>query len=128
MQQGEIVECWLWNAALSQDAKASVKWRLNNALLLEYVRKSPIAHHFRQTIALANCVGQEWTHVGTVGHRRLIAVVGIVFGPNERNFWIRRGGDLLMHFFYGPAHHLVARNILVGAEDIFRFVISVDVR
>src|SRR5882762_2132525 len=124
MQYREIVEGGFWNAALGQDAKAAIKWRLHNALLLEYIRKSPIAHHFRQTIALANGVGQERTHVSAIGHWRLIAVVGIVFGPDKRHLRIRRSGDLLMHFFYGAAYHFVARNAFVGSEDIFGFVIS----
>src|SRR5260370_33180881 len=101
MQQPEIVEWWFRNAPPGQKSKAAIKWRLHDALLLEYIGKGPIAHHFRQTIALANGVGQERTHVGAIGHRRLIAVVGVVFGPDEGHFRIGRGCDLLMHFFYG---------------------------
>jgi len=32
-----------------------------------------------------------------------------------------------MHFVHGAADHFVARNVFVRAEDVFRFVVSVDV-
>src|SRR6266404_5262456 len=128
MQYREIIERRFGDAALREDAEAAVERGFYDALLLEYVGKRPVTHHFGEAVALANGVGEKWAHVGAVCHLRLIAVVGIVFGPDERHVWIGRGGDLLMHFVYGAAHHFVARNVFVRAEDVFRFVVSVDVR
>src|ERR1700680_446913 len=123
MQQREVVEGWLWNAALGKNAKPAVERSLDDALFLEHVGKGPIAHHFRQAVAFANGVGQKRSHVGTVGNLGLIAVVGVVLGPDEWDMRIGGGGDLLMHFAYGAADHCIARDAFVGTEDVFRFVI-----
>src|ERR1700737_1433330 len=119
MQKRKIIESGFGNAALGEQPKATVERSLGDSLFLEDVRKSPITHHFGQPVTLTNSVGQERSHVSAVGHLRLIAVVGVVLGPDEWHLRIGRGGNLLMHLFYGAADHVIARNGFVRSKDVF---------
>src|SRR5579859_2021838 len=128
MQWCEIVESRFGNAAFGKYAEAAVERRFHHALLFEDIGKGPVAQHFGEAVAFANGVGEEGAHVGAVGYLGLIAVIGIVFGPDEWNVRIGGSRDLLVHLFNRAADHFVARDIFVSAEDVFGLVISVDVR
>src|SRR5260370_222172 len=119
MQERKIIERGLGNAALGEQSEATVERSLDDALLLEAVRKGPVTHHLLPTGTVSNRVGQVRYHVCAISDLRLITVVGVVFGPDEGHMRVGRGGDLLMHLFYGAADHLIARDVFVGAEDVF---------
>src|SRR5579864_5259738 len=57
MKQLERIERGLRQTAFGQQTKTAVEGLLHHALLFEHVGKSPIAHHLRESVALANCVG-----------------------------------------------------------------------
>ena len=72
-------------------------------------------------------VASHGAHVERVGHVDLIVVGGVVFAPDQRQVRLRRGLDLVVNFLYRAAHHLIARNILIGVEDVAGLVVAVDV-
>ena len=82
---------------------------------------------FGQAVALADGVGEPWTHEFGVGNRGLVHVAGVVFAPDQRQVRLGRRLDLLMHMLHRAANHLIARNIFVGAENVAGVVIGIDV-
>ncbi len=115
------------NAALGEQTEAAIKRRLHHALLFKNIGEGPVTHHFREAVALANGVGHPRSHESCVRDGGLVHVAGVEFAPNERSVRVGRSGDLVVNFFDRAANHAGAGNIFVRAEDVFGFVVAVDV-
>src|ERR1700676_500317 len=128
MKHREIVEDRFGNAVFREQAEAAIERRLNYSLLFEHVGERPIAHAVDKSIALSNGVSEPRSHERAIGHFWLIAVVGVELAPDQWKLGVWRGGNLIVHFLHRTAHHLGPRNIFVRTENVFGFVVAVDMR
>src|SRR6266700_3413327 len=128
MEKRKVVEHRFGDAALGEQPESAVEQSLHHALFLKNIRERPVAHYFGEAVALANGVGHPRSHKGGVRHRGLVHVAGVELAPDERSVRVGGSGNLVMNFLDRAADHLRSWNVLVRAEDVFRFIVPVDVR
>ena len=78
-------------------------------------------------VALADSIGQPWSHEDSVGDGRLGHIARIVFAKNDGQARAHRIDHLLMHLSCSPANHLRSWNCFVCSKDVFGRVVAVNV-
>src|ERR1017187_2998468 len=127
MQKSKGIVRRLGNAVFSQQPVASVERSLDHSLLLENVREGPIGHHVYKAITLAGCARQPRTHINRIGDFGFVLITRVELTPDQGKTGGARSEDLVVNFTDSAANHFVPRNVLVGAKDVLRCVIGVDV-
>src|SRR5882762_11036770 len=127
VQNFERCERRFGNPSSCNQAVTTIERLFHNALLFENVGEAPVRHFIHQPVTLTDGVGHPRAHIYGVGDLRLILVTGVEFAPDQGEAGKGRGLDLVMHLFYSPADHALARNTFVSAEHIWCAIVSIYV-
>ncbi len=116
------------SGAFGEQAEAAVEGRFHNALFFKNIGESPVAHHFGESVALANGVGHPRAHEGAVRDGGLVHIAGVELAPDERHVGVSGSGYLIMNFLDCSADHVRPGDFFMSAEDVFGLIVAVHVR
>src|SRR5689334_3119930 len=127
MQQGECLVAGLLDSSHSHEAESTIKRLTLWPVFFKYIAEGPERQHVDQAIALADIIRERGADVDRIAGVEKSKRWDVPFGPEKRQLWTRRGGDLIVNLADGRADSLVHWDLLIGSEEVFHGVVGVSV-